>query len=73
MEELYPSLIPQRAMPACDRASVPGHDGPAFCIARGAETNDCDPNEYGFDCEACGEEQLCGFKVVVGIVAGSAP
>jgi len=68
MAELHPSLIPSRVMPAYDRASVPGHDGPAFCISCGAESNGCEPYEYGFDCEVCGGQEVCGVGVVVGTV-----
>lgn len=56
---MHTALTPERIMEAAERQMF-GTDNPGFCIACGAEADDCEPDARSFKCEACGERKVFG-------------
>jgi hypothetical protein len=40
-------------------------DNPGYCLACGAEYNDCDPDTRKRECEECGERKVYGLEQLV--------
>jgi hypothetical protein len=57
--KMHKSLTVERVMEAVERQTTT-LDNPGFCKACGNEQGGCEPDAVGYECEACGELQVCG-------------
>lgn len=55
----HPTLTDDRIVEATTRCNL---DDPGFCLACGAEAGGCEPDARGYECEACGENQVYGAE-----------
>jgi hypothetical protein len=58
---IHASITLYRVMAAVERYRVT-LDNPGFCLACGEEAEGCEPDAIGYECEACGEEQVMGAE-----------
>ena len=56
---LHKSLTIERIMEAAERQTT-SLDNPGFCRACGNEQEDCEPDARGYECEACGKNEVYG-------------
>jgi len=40
-------------------------DNPGFCLACGADADDCEPDARRYECEACGAKKVYGAEEVL--------
>ncbi|MER8959343.1 hypothetical protein [Mesorhizobium sp. M0701] len=55
-------------MEACGRR-LTTLDNPGFCLACGLEVDGVEPDACGYECEACGEDQVYGCEELMMEVA----
>ena len=58
---MHKSLTADRVMEAVERQFT-SCDNPGFCIACGAETDGCEPDARGYECDDCGEPKVYGAE-----------
>lgn len=59
--KLHPSLTPEIICAAVERRNT-SLDNPGFCIACGAEADNCEPDAEAYECEECGESTVYGAE-----------
>lgn len=61
---MHRSLTPERLCDAVRRQHTT-LDNPGFCRLCGEEQDGCEPDAEGYECEACGEYQVCGADLLL--------
>ena len=62
-QKIHPSLTRERVEEAIERYQK-STDNPGFCLACGAEAEGVEPDAEGYDCEACGADQVSGVELI---------
>lgn len=55
----HPSITAERVMEAVER-EMTTLDNPGFCVACGADADNCEPDARNDTCEECGEDKVFG-------------
>ena len=63
-EDIHPSITLDRVTDAVERQTF-GTDNPGFCIACGAEHDECEPDAEGYDCDHCDEPKVYGAMAIL--------
>jgi hypothetical protein len=66
--KVHESVTQERVMEAIE-ASMVGLENPGFCIACGADHDECEPDARGYECYECGEHKVYGAEELLCTVA----
>lgn len=61
MRALHASVTAERVAAAVEREMV-SLDNPGFCLACGADADECEPDARNYECEECGERRVFGAQ-----------
>lgn len=61
MPKIHESITQERVMDAVERQTY-GLDNPGFCLACGADHDECEPDASGYECVECGERKVEGAE-----------
>lgn len=62
--KIHPSVTQDRVVAACMRR-MRTLDNPGFCVACGAESNECEPDAERYTCDACGQKWVYGSDQII--------
>lgn len=68
MAKVHESVTLERVMEAVQRRDS-SLDNPGFCVACGADSDSCEPDARGYECEECGEKQVFGAEELLLMLA----
>jgi len=68
MQKIHSSITAERVMEAVED-SMFGFGTPGFCIACGADADDCEPDARNYKCEVCGAREVFGAEEVMMILS----
>lgn len=67
MSTRHASLTKERLIEAVMRRQT-SLGNPGFCRACGEEQDGCEPDAWNYECEFCGEDQVCAPEMLLGII-----
>lgn len=59
--KMHKSLTPNRIMEAVENQMM-SLDNPGFCVACGADADQCEPDARKYPCDVCGENAVYGAE-----------
>lgn len=65
---MHKRITLKRVMRAVERSMV-DCENPGFCIACGADADDCEPDAREYPCEECGENKVYGAEELLLMLA----
>jgi len=65
---IHPSITQERVIEAVE-SQMFGLENPGFCLACGADHDECEPDASGYECYECGERKVEGASNVLIMVA----
>lgn len=65
---IHPSITAERLVEAVERAMTTV-ENPGFCLACGADADDCEPDARQYECESCGEHAVYGAEEILIAIA----
>ena len=59
--KMHKNVSLEKIMDACERRNN-SLDNPGFCVKCGHESDGCEPDARGYECEYCGEKSVYGAE-----------
>ena len=66
--KIHEKVTQDRVLEAVQRAMF-GTDNPGFCMACGADHDECEPDARNYECHECGKREAYGAELILLYIA----